>query len=54
MKERRIAKAKELGYTHLYLHASKANSVAIIFGGKFGFLPFLEEEDGTVHMDMKL
>lgn len=54
MKERRIEKAKELGYTQLYLHASKTNPVAIMFGEKFGFVSFKEDKDGTVHMDMKL
>jgi len=50
MKERRIHKAKELGYTHLYLHASRANKTAIVFGKKYGFSVFQEEPDGTVHM----
>lgn len=52
MKGRRIAKARELGYDHLYLHASRANPAAIIFGEKFGFMPFQEDYDGTVHMEV--
>jgi GNAT superfamily N-acetyltransferase len=54
MKRRRISKAKQLGYEYLYLHASNANPVAIRFGEKFGFRAFKEDEDGTVHMEVKL
>lgn len=50
MKERRLEKARELGYQHAYLHASSANPVAITFGHKFGFRKFSEDPDGTVHM----
>jgi len=50
MKQRRLAKAREMGYEHAYLHASKSNPVAIAFGKKFGFTEFAQDPDGTVHM----
>lgn len=54
MKQRRLAKARELGYQHAYLHASSANPVAISFGHKFGFTEFAKDSDGTVHLTATL